>query len=907
MPRSLYIIDGHAQIYRAYYAPFRNLTSPAGEPTRATYVFCSMLFKLIQSRKPDYLAMALDVKDSTACRREIYPDYKIQRDPPPEDLPPQADRIVSIVEAMGIPILRKDRFEADDVMATIADKYAGEDLDVYLVSRDKDLEQLINEHVFLFDPGKDQVIDRDFLLENKGYLPESVIELQTLTGDNVDNIPGVKGIGNKTAIKLLEKYGSAQAVLDNASELTPKQAENVRAFAGQMPVTRQLVTLVRNVNFEFNLEDAVYRGLDAQAVDPVFEELGFHKLRDQLQEFASAETKGNAEEKSQTTRTSTPDKLEYNLVDTEAELEKLAKKLENQDFFAVDTETTGLNPVAARLVGISMSWEPGVAWYIPVRAAMGRVVSVDAVVKYLKPILENPKIGKIGQNIKYDITVLRQVGIEVAGVAFDTMIASFVIDALRRSHGMDALAEDLLGHTMIPITDLIGKGKNQITIDQVPVEQVCEYACEDADITWRLAEVLRPQLESGSMQKLFEETEMPLVQVLAEMENNGISLDSALLAKMADELADRIFELKQEIHKAAGHEFNIDSPKQLGNVLFDEQMLPVVKKTKTSRSTDAETLETLARTTDHEIPPLMLEYREISKLKSTYLDTLPGMVCEKTNRLHAGFHQTGAVTGRLSSSDPNLQNIPVRTELGRRIRGAFIPQDDQHLLIVADYSQIELRVLAHFCRDEALMEAFRSGEDIHAAVAAQVNGVELDEVTSEQRSAAKAVNFGIIYGQTSFGLSKALNISRVEAQDFIDRYNARYPGIKAFIDQCVAETKEKGYAETMLGRRREIPELNSRNKQQVAQGVRLAVNTKVQGTAADLIKRAMIDIHQAIKENRLQLKMLVQVHDELVFESPADMADEYIELVREKMTGAIPLDVPVVVDIAKGKSWLEAK
>jgi DNA polymerase-1 len=503
--------------------------------------------------------------------------------------------------------------------------------------------------------------------------------------------------------------------------------------------------------------------------------------------------------------------------------------------------------------------------------------------------------------------VLKQVGLELDGLAFDPMIASFLLDPLRRSHGIDALAEDLLGHKMIPITELIGRGKNQLTMDQVSVDQVCEYAAEDADYTWRLAEVLRPQIEGSPLRSLFEETEMPLVEVLAEMEHNGVALDTGLLAEMSRELTDRIGELADQIHAAAGRPFNIDSTKQLAEVLFDEQQLPVVRKTKTGRSTDAETLETLARQTDHPIPRLMLEYRELAKLRSTYLDTLPGMVCAKTGRLHAGFHQTGAVTGRLSSSDPNLQNIPVRTELGRRIRQAFVAGDSGSVLLVADYSQIELRVLAHFCRDEALLEAFRNELDIHAFVAAQVNGIEVPEVTPAQRSAAKAVNFGIIYGQTPFGLARALGIAQAEAREFIERYHARYPGIKTFIDACIATTREKGYAETILGRRRPIPELHSRNRQQVALGERLAVNTVVQGSAADLIKRAMIDIHREIKSKKLATKLLIQVHDELVFEVRKADVESHSEMIRQKMTSAIRLDVPVVVDIGAGPSWLEAK
>ena len=550
MAKSFYVIDGHAQIFRAYYAPFRNLTSPDGEPTRATYVFCSMLFKLIQQRRPDYLAMAIDVPDSTAFRRGIFPDYKIQREPPPEDLLPQVDRIVEIVRSMGIPVLSMNGFEADDVLATLAARHSGNDLHVYLVSKDKDLEQLISDHVFLFDPAKDRIIDRDYLMSEKGYSPEQVVDVQTLSGDTVDNIPGVKGIGQKTAAKLIARYGSAEEVLNNAHELTPKQSENVLAFRQQMPITRELVTLRRDVEVDFNLAEAEYAGIDADAVDPLFDMLGFHRLREQLQELSNAGSLAAVIEEKPRERT---EQVEYTLVDTEDKLRRLSDQLAGVRCLAVDTETTGLNPVTAKLVGISLSWKGGAAYYIPVRALSGDVISIGLLEEYLKPILENADIGKVGQNIKYDIVVLRQVGIELKGVEFDTMVASFVLDSTRRSHGIDHLAEEFLGHKMIPITDLIGKGKNQVTMDEVPVSHVCEYACEDADITWQLAEIMRPRMENSSTAELFQKTEVPLITVLAELEHNGVAVDTSVLTRMSHELADRLSALVAEIHREAGH------------------------------------------------------------------------------------------------------------------------------------------------------------------------------------------------------------------------------------------------------------------------------------------------------------------------------------------------------------------
>ncbi|MCB9867735.1 MAG: DNA polymerase I [Phycisphaerales bacterium] len=919
MAKTFYVIDGHAQIYRSYYAPFRPLTSPAGEPTRATYVFFSSLFNLLRERKPDYLAMVLDAGDETVFRCDIYPEYKAHRDPPPEDLPPQADRIVQIMRLLGVPVFCQQGFEADDLMATLVRRMADDaDVHTYLVSKDKDLEQLITDKAFLYDPGKGEVIDRAYLLENKGYAPEQVIDVQTLCGDTVDNIPGVKGVGLKTAAKLIAKYGTAQAVVDHADELTPKQRENVLAFAAQLPITRQLVTLKDDVAFDFALERARYLGLNADAVAPVFMELGFERLIEQLEKLQPAGDAGGAAGAGQAgggdsaaapagmlfAPGPTQTDAVYELVDDVAKLAALGRKLAGVQVLALDTETTGLNPVASQLVGISLAWEEGRAYYVPLRAAVGQVVPRADVQRVLGPVLADPAVRKVGQNLKYDLVVLRACGLPVAGVHFDTMIASFVLEPLRRSHGMDALALELLGHRTIPITDLIGKGKNQISLDQVDTLHVAEYAGEDAEVTWRLYEKLRPQVEASSTRRLFEATEMPLVEVLAEMEFNGVALDVGVLADMSDELADRMIALQREVHQAAGHEFNIDSTKQLATVLYDECGLPALKKTATGRSTDADTLERLAAETDHVIPKLMLEYRELAKLKGTYLDTLPRMVCARTGRVHAGFNQTGAVTGRLSSSDPNLQNIPVRTEIGRRIRGAFVAGADDAVLLVADYSQIELRILAAFSQDEALLAAFKAGEDIHKAVAAQVNGVPLARITPEQRYDEGGELRDHLRADRV--RARALSISEDEAA-FIDRYHARFPRMKAYIDSVIADVRATGYAQTILGRRRPIAELHSRNRQQVALGERLAVNTVIQGSAADLIKQAMVDIHRAIQAGGLATRMLIQVHDELVFEVKKPDVEAHTALIREKMTTALPLDVPIVVDIGVGRSWLEAK
>ncbi|MBU0637465.1 MAG: DNA polymerase I [Planctomycetes bacterium] len=925
MPRSLYLIDGHAQIYRAYYARVGELTAPSGEPTRATYVFYQMLLNLVRDRAPDYLAMTLDVSDETVFRKQIYPDYKAHRDPPPEDLPPQAERIVQILTAVGMPILRMESFEADDIMATLAARLAPEDLHVYLVSRDKDLEQLLSDRVSLYDPIKDEVITPDSLYEAKGWHPAQAIDAQALTGDSVDNVPGVPGIGPKTAAKLLQKYGSAHGIIANADELTPKQRENVLAFVPRLAMTRQLLTLRDDVPIEFDLRQADCTQLHWPAARPIFEELGFLRLIEQLSGGgAAAEHPGPDERITQTPRATEPvttassapppaadlhqpEGGDYRLINTPAEFEAFVVELEQQPAFALDTETTSVNAIDADLVGLSFSWRAGTGYYLPVRAAFGEVLPLALVHRHLAPVLANESSLKVGQNLKYDLTVLRQAGLPVAGPLFDTMIAAFVADPARGSYSMDKLVAAHLGHKMIPISDLIGKGRQQLTMDQVPLDHATEYAAEDADYTWRLKELFEPQLAPGGVDRLFYDTEMPLVSVLTDMEQHGISLDSAFLRQMGGELAARIDQITGDVQALAATPFNLDSPKQLAEILFDELGFRVVKKTKTGRSTDAETLEILAGETGHALPALVLEYRELQKLRSTYVNALPLAVSKRTGRIHTSYHQTGAVTGRLSSSEPNLQNIPVRTELGRQIRRAFVPRSNDELLIVADYSQIELRVLAHFCEDEALLAAFAEDRDIHAFVAAQVNGVPLDAVTKAMRSQAKAVNFGIIYGQTAFGLARTTGMGRNEAQAFIDDYFRRYARIRSFLDRCSAEARRDGSVRTILGRRRPIPNILSSNRTVRMQAERLAVNTVIQGSAADLIKIAMIRLHRRIREEGLALRMLLQVHDELVCESPRDAVPHLSRVIAEVMSGAMELRVPLKVDVESGENWLDAK
>jgi len=935
MSKTLYLIDGHAQIYRAYYAPFGNLNSPSGEPTRATHVFSQMLLNLVRDRKPDYLATVLDVSDETVFRKEIYGEYKSHRDPSPEDMGVQIARIISILRAASIPIFQIEGYEADDIMATFAGRYAGPDLHIYLVSRDKDLDQIVGPYVSLFDPARNEVITPDSLYESKGWRPEQAIEIQTLTGDTVDNIPGVKGIGPKTAAKLIAQYGSAQGVLDNADKLTPKQRENVLAFAPLIDVTRRLVTLRNDVPVELELERAACERFTWNAVRPIFQELGFKRLPEQLPGAAGAEQPGVADtpqpadappdegpgpaalpapaativgrfgELAAALRV--PDGGDYRLVNTPESFEEFAAALERCAAFAVDTETTSVSPVDAELVGMSFAWTPGQAYYLPVRSILGRALDLELVQSRLGPILADPGRLKVGHNIKYDMVVLAQARMPLAGPLFDTMIAAFVLHPDERAYKMDALVEAAFGHRMIPITDLLGKGRDQLTMDQAPLDHVCAYAAEDADYTWRLKELFVPQVEQSGVERLLFDVEMPLVSVLAEMEAAGIALDADVLREMSRTMSRRADALTDEIHKSAGAVFNVDSTKQLGEILFDKLGFRVVKRTRTARSTDAETLEALRQESGHPLPGLLLEYRELQKLRSTYVDALPLACSRRTGRVHTSYHQVGAITGRLSSSEPNLQNIPVRTELGREIRRAFVPRDAQHRLIVADYSQVELRILASLCGDEALIEAFSRDLDIHAFVAAQVNGVPVEQVTREMRGRAKAVNFGIIYGQSAFGLAQTTGMSRTDAARFIDDYFARYPRIRRFIDECIETARREGEVKTVLGRRRPLPDIHSRNRTLKQQSERLAVNTVIQGSAADLIKIAMVNLNRRIHAEGLPLRMLLQVHDELVCEAPAEHAPAMAAVVVAEMSGAMQLRVPLRVDASIAENWLEAK
>jgi len=948
MPKSFYVIDGHAHIYRAYFAPFRDLTGPNGEPTKATYVFTQMLLNLIDQRKPDYLAMVIDSGDETVFRKTISPEYKANRQAPPDDFHPQEQRILQIVRDIGIPLFVKPGFEADDLIATIAKRLCNQDFETFMVTKDKDLRQVINDCTKMYDVQNDEVIDAAKLEEKCGYSPIEAVEVQTLVGDNIDNVPGIPGVGEKTAAKLVKKYGSADAVLQHLDELTPKMRENFEKYGSRLALSRSLVTLKDDVEMDFDPEVCRFNGVNVEALKSHLQALGFQNLLKRIgaatpapapaaakravpkpasplagrfeeslfgggeaeEEGANGNGNGNgAPETSDIHVYATGASCKYHLVQTDEQFEAFLADLRAQKRFAFDTETDSLGAVGSRLVGMSFSWEKATGYYVPVCGPQGAsVLPCERVLEALRPILEDPAVQKVGHNIKYDLLVMRQAGVDVRGVALDSMIAAFLIDASRMTYGIDRLALDLLNFKKVPTVDLIGKGKTQITMDRVELEKIACYAAEDADIALRLADLLSAKLdEVPALRKLADDVEMPLIDVLVEMEANGIAIDPAVLREQSAVLAGRIDTLRGQIHEAAGGEFNPDSPKQLQDVLFNRLKLKSVKRTKTGASTDVEVLERLAE--KHPLPQLILDYRSMVKLKNTYLDNLTEYVNPKTGRIHGSFNQAGAATGRLSMSDPNLQNIPIRTDEGRRIRLAFVPGDAvNNVLLTADYGQIELRILAHFTEEAAMMRAFEAEEDVHRTVAAEVFNVPLEQVTRQQRGYAKTINFGIVYGVSAYGLARRIEGLTVQsAQELITSYNKRFPRIHEFLRECVKQAQDKGYVETILGRRRPITDIDSHIINLRNQAERMAINSVVQGSAADLIKIAMNRVYNRLNRENRPSRMLLQVHDELVFETPASAAESEAAMVREEMTGAMKLKVPLKVEVGWGKNWQEVK
>ncbi len=883
----VYLVDGSSYIYRAYYA-IRHLSNSKGESTNAVYGFTNMLLNLVRDEKPDRLAVVFDAKGPT-FRKDLYPEYKANRSAMPEDLVPQVPIIKDVVRAFNMPALELAGVEADDIIATLARQYAEQGLDVVVVTGDKDLMQIVSDRVCLLDTMKGKTTRREQVIERFGVPPEQVLEILGLAGDSSDNIPGVPGIGEKTATGLIQEFGSIENLLQNIDQVKgKKRQENLREFADQARLSRKLADLVYDLQLDVTIDDLTMDEPDRPALTELFTKLEFPKL---LQEFSAISPQQQASGDN------------YQTVLSESELDTMIAQLKQAKRFAIDTETTSLVAVQAELVGLSFAVEAGHGWYLPVGhmyLGVPQQLPKQLVLEKLRPLLEDPQLQKIGQNIKYDALVLRNAGIELAGISLDTMLLSYVTHPEARSHGLDALATEHLNHRMIPYAEMTGSGKKQICFSEVEVEKATVYAAEDADITLQLAEKLLPELSAGLPERLLFEVDMPLVEVLIRMEWQGIRIDADFLGQLSAELAGKLVALEAEIFALAGGPFNINSPKQLGEVLFEKLGLPKGKKTKTGWSTNVEVLTDLAD--QHEIAAKILDYRSVSKLKSTYTDALPKMINPASGRIHTSFNQAVTTTGRLSSSDPNLQNIPIRTAEGRRIREAFIPEEGWTLLS-ADYSQVELRVMAHMANVPALKESFVAGEDIHRRTASEIFGMFPELVTDEMRRRAKTINFGVLYGMGSFSLAKDLGVSRKEAQQFIDDYFERYPAVLEYLEAKKAEAREHQYVTTILGRRCAIPEINSKNGAFRSFAERNAINYPIQGSAADIIKVAMVNIDRRLREEKLRARMLLQVHDELVFEVPQEELEQVRELVRLEMENAVPLDLPLKVDIGVGANW----
>ncbi len=904
--QTLYLIDGSALIYRAFFAFIRNpLINSRGENTSASFGFASSLLKILKEEAPDHVAVIFDTKAPT-FRHEMYKEYKSTRAKMPEELVDQLPRIREIVAALNIPAYELEGFEADDIIGAFATEGAKSGLKVWIVSGDKDFCQLVSDKVHIYNSKKasepPQRLDSEGVKEKMGVYPERIIDLLALMGDSSDNVPGIAGVGPKTAVKLLGEYGTLEDVLDHAEEISAKGLR-AKVLAGKENalLSKELVTIKTETPVEFSLEELKRKEPDEEETRKLFTELEFSGILKNL--FAG----NNGAEPGATTSSQEQAQVDYICVKSIDELKALVDRALALTDVAIDTETTSLNQLTAELVGVSLCLTSKEAYYIPVGHTLEPKDNLpkDKALAELSRLLLAPNVEKTGQNIKYDLHVLLNAGLEVVNVGFDTMLAAYVINPSQRRYSLDDQAMDRFNYRMQPISDLIGSGKKQISFAQTPVDAATQYAAEDADLTYRLRGILEPEINRLNLSKLFFEIEMPLIPVLCAMEREGVRIDTDFLAEMSEELEKSIADLKLDIYREVGSEFNLNSPQQLAKALFEDLKLPPKGKTakKTGYSTDVRVLEELAAI--HPAPQMILEYRQLTKLKNTYVDSLPTLVNEKTGRVHTTFNQTIAATGRLSSTDPNLQNIPIRTEIGSRIRRAFVPRDNDHCLMTADYSQIELRILAHVCEDAGLIDAFKKEQDIHRRTAAEVFGVALDEVTSEQRRVAKTANFAVIYGVSAYGLSQQSEMDVSEAKRFIETYFERYPGIKTYMDETIAFAQEKGYVETLTGRRRYIPDINAKNFQIRQFAERIAVNTPIQGAAADMIKIAMLKVHERMQD--MKSAMVLQVHDELVVDAHKSEVEALTELVRHEMQSALELKVPLVVDIGVGENWLDAK
>lgn len=905
MPMTLILIDGHAIAYRSYFAFIRNpLTNSKGQNTSAVFGFARMLMLVQKRYRPDYLAVAFDSGEETERHRE-YSEYKANRDEMPDDLSSQLPILFDLLEAFGVPVLVKPGYEADDILATVAGEASSQGMDVMIVTGDKDLYQLLNDRIHIIRPstgtGLTDEVGPEFLEEKYGLKPPQIVDLLALMGDSSDNIPGVKGIGEKTALRLLHEFGSLDEILDKLDDVKPEHVRRkIAEGLDDALLSRDLVTL-RNVPFTVVLSELRPAPPDEERLTRLLLDLEFHQL---IRELSLGPVVEDAAAK-------------YETVDVDG-LQTLAAELRRAGEFVLDVETTSIDAMQARLVGVSFCTREERAWYAPVatertsggyglfagtanRESAG--IDLDLIREKLGPVLADENIAKIGHNIKYDLLVLESHGLPVAGVAFDTMIASYCLESERRSHALDNLALEFCKHRMVSYRELFDKGDKKRDIRTVPLRRLAAYSCEDADYTMRLRNIFQRSLAEAGIETLFRTVEMPLSNVLKRMEQEGVGIDRRVLEKLSTGVARQIETLTASIHHLAGEEFNINSNKQLQRILFEKLGLPSARRIKTGFSTDSEVLSELGG--EHEIARLILDHRQLTKLASTYIDALPRLVNPLTGRIHTSFNQTVTATGRLSSSDPNLQNIPIRTELGKQIRRAFVPREG-NILMDADYSQIELRIMAHLSRDPALVAAFREGTDVHRRTAARIYGVDENRVDDAMRSSAKTINFGVMYGMGPRGLSKALGLSLDEAKAFIDEYFERHPGVREYIDHAIEEARRNRFAQTLLGRRRPLPDIDSEDGRVRSFSERMAVNMPIQGTAADMIKIAMVNIDRAMTERRLDGRMILQVHDELVFDIPPAERDVVEELVRTLMESAIDLAVPLVVDIGTGKDWLEA-
>ncbi|GAB6052079.1 DNA polymerase I [Magnetospira thiophila] len=914
-PKHVFLVDGSGFIFRAFHG-LPMMTRNDGTPVNAVYGFATMLMKLLDDTDADHIAIIFD-KARKTFRSDIYPDYKAHRPPPPEELVPQFDLIRQLVEAFNVPAVDHEGFEADDIIATYARLAVAEGADVTIVSSDKDLMQLVGDRVTMYDAMKNRVIGPEQVREKFGVGPEKVVEVQALAGDSSDNVPGVEGIGIKTAAQLILEYGDLETLLDRAGEIKqPKRREKLTTQADRARISRQLVTLRDDVPVPRPLSDFVVKRPDPHRLLGFIQEQNFKSLMAKIEGRLTA----NGDMERDAAAEATQAARDYELVRDLDHLRDWVETATMQGFLAVDTETTGLDPLRAELVGVSLALAPGRACYIPLAhraaedqndlfsesgpATLPDQIPLPEALALLKPLLEDPAVLKIGQNLKYDMQILHRHGVDIAPFD-DTMLLSFVLEGGLHGHGMDELAQLHLGLQTIKFSEVAGSGKKQITFDRVPLDEALDYAAEDADVTLRLHQLLKPRLVAEKLCTVYETLERPLVPVLRTMEAEGIRVDAALLKELSADFSARLGDLELEIHRLAGREFNVGSPKQLGEILFDEMSLPGGKKGKTGAYvTGASVLDDLAAA-GHDLPARVLDWRQLAKLKSTYTDALLEQINPATGRVHTSFLQTGAATGRLSSSDPNLQNIPIRTEEGRKLRKAFIAEPG-HVLLSADYSQIELRLLAHVADIGSLKQAFHEGTDIHALTASQVFGVPVAGMDPMIRRNAKAINFGIIYGISAFGLARQLGISNGEAKDYIDAYFKQYPGIRAYMEATKKFAATHGYVETLFGRRVHVRGINEKNPNARGFAERAAINAPIQGGAADIIKRAMIRLPGALTEAGLQTKMLLQVHDELVLEVPETETAAATQVVRRVMEGAAQLSVPLVVDAGTGPTWAEA-